>query len=74
MFEFEVMNTIINLIAEKIVEDSICCCDDYISILKHLRVVICILRLVLNHVVVHRFENVAELLEFFKSPLLFEHF
>ena len=74
MFDFEVMDAIIDLISEKIVENSICCCDDDVSVLEFLRVVVSILRLVLDHVVVHRFEDMAQFFEFFESPFLFKHF
>ena len=72
MLEFEVVDAIVNLKTEEVIEDSIGRWDDDVSILEFLLVVICILRLILDHIIVHGFEDMTELFELLQPPLLFK--
>ena len=70
VLEFEVVHAVVDLETEEVIEDSIGRRDDDVSILELLLVVVCVLRLVLDHIVVHGFEDVSKLFELLQPPLL----
>ena len=53
VLEFEVVHAVVDLETEEVIEDSIGRRDDDVSILEFLLVVVCVLRLVLDHIVIH---------------------
>ena len=53
MLEFKVVHAVVDLETEEVIEDSIGRRDDDVSILELLLVVVCVLRLVLDHIVIH---------------------
>ena len=71
MLEFEVVNAVVNLETEEVIEDSIGRRDDDVAILEFLLVFVCVLRLILDHIIVHGFEHMTELFELLQPPLLF---
>ena len=72
VFKFEVVDTLIYLVAEQIVENTIRSCNNDVTILQFLLVVIRMLGLVLAHGVVKGTECLSQLLEFFDTSLFLE--
>ena len=70
VLEFVVVHAVVDLETEEVIEDTIGRRDDDVPILEFLLVVVCVLWLILDHIVVHRFEDVTELFELLQPPLL----
>ena len=70
VLEFEVVHAVVDLETEEVIEHTISRRDDDVSILEFLLVVVCVLRLILYHIVVHGFEYVTELFELLQPPFL----
>ena len=70
VLEFEVVHAVVDLETEEVIEHTIGRRDDDVPVLELLLVVICVLRLILDHIVVHGFEDVTELFELLQPPFL----
>ena len=71
MLELEVMDTLIDLITEQVVEDSVCCCHYDVSVLQLLTVVFSMLWQILAHIAIAPWSKyMSKLFELFNPPLL----
>ena len=74
MLQLEVVDTLVDFVAEQIVEDAICRRDYHVSVLELLYVLLRMLRQVLAHVAVALGpQDCAKLLELLNATFLFEY-